>query len=927
MSKISNMSIEEIFARVNIRFDLVDIPKICYRKEDAKRIHELILAGKNYVNTIIDNEHCIDKEKMLLVTWLSCKKDIDINRKELANTTILNTHINKSKIEKEIRDLNNNLIKIKKLCRDVDTYLVELKQENNLIKKIEVVSSKEEIIGLDFSEKEKNNRRIFDYIDQNLIPQQNENGMEYALQTIEYEDFEKVMPCDVAQGIIYKIRKNARVLGKDYIEKFEEKQQRGEVEDEEANKINDEYQQEVFLPELRSTIEQVLRHIDLKKLLLIEIYRLEKKLNESGGILSKEQLIMSEAITNFLITTIGKDVKIEDDDINYSYEDVQDFLSRINIQDGIYLTKEQSNLLRSELMQGLDIATVEKEKLNKICMLKYTQEELETIMNTSQTNFTFVMMLMKELSEDQILQKAHQYKDKWSDELTKHFYLKGELSIESIIQLYYDRIIRAEFIKEFSEDNDISSEINPDKIKELRSQIKQQKEHSQEDVQKLEAMVKLYKCVYFNPKNQDEKEEVYNEIIEIAEDKQEILFYYENGLLSLQMVADFCGESAIRDLYSQSEITFEDIEKLNMELEVKQELLGEIIILNAEEYDENTLLKYINLRYLSEDNIFKLYELGLIDKTNAEDMLNDGIISVPTYIKIYEIKTETLEEQAGSRLSDLVKMEKREFLLDILDDDEMGTSDLNIGDVPNSKERKLQEIQKDNKSKYNINNRTSESLIDPDIRWKFLKVLGCKIPGDEKINNTNQESPFYNYEFFVIEDNSDVAKRDSIIIAERFFKDKKTKDEFATSNATYIWSYVDYLTTIRKLNLEQKRNKRDALEEKDGAVYVANHRPGSWAISLLYKIAQAKAGESFKKYKKGNERATKVIEQLEKLYTHEQLMNIFDLAKIIDDEQVIETSEGKKIGIVYDVIKERKGTVVNLEDSKKASHNNNIEGR
>ena len=57
--------------------------------------------------------------------------------------------------------------------------------------------------------------------------------------------------------------------------------------------------------------------------------------------------------------------------------------------------------------------------------------------------------------------------------------------------------------------------------------------------------------------------------------------------------------------------------------------------------------------------------------------------------------------------------------------------------------------------KYNVSAKDSETLIDPNIRWEFLKALRCKLPKDKDLVNDNKINPFYNYEFFVIEGKND----------------------------------------------------------------------------------------------------------------------------------------------------------------------------
>ena len=76
------------------------------------------------------------------------------------------------------------------------------------------------------------------------------------------------------------------------------------------------------------------------------------------------------------------------------------------------------------------------------------------------------------------------------------------------------------------------------------------------------------------------------------------------------------------------------------------------------------------------------------------------------------------------------------------------------------------------------------------------------------------------------------------------------------------------------------------MEDKKNIVFTSNHRIGSWAVSVLYRVAQTRASSDFKDYKKGDERATRVIDELRKMYTDKQIESILKQVKEIDDDQL-----------------------------------------
>ena len=62
-------------------------------------------------------------------------------------------------------------------------------------------------------------------------------------------------------------------------------------------------------------------------------------------------------------------------------------------------------------------------------------------------------------------------------------------------------------------------------------------------------------------------------------------------------------------------------------------------------------------------------------------------------------------------------------------------------------------------------------------------------------------------------------------------------------------------------------------------------------------------GRNFNEYK-GDEKRLKILEQLEKLYSPQEIMDILDMASIIDNEPEMIDQNGNKVGIVFEVINE-----------------------
>ena len=921
MSK-NNLSLEKIFNKLYVKFRESDIPKFTNNKDVEQIIKFAQKQNRDIADVLMENEEEIDVEKLLLVTYIRVEEAISELQNDIKKGIL--TDLERKIADKKIKEYKKDLEIIKEFTKGKDIYLVTVVRDGDKIENIEVDSSKEIIEKVNLDKKEKRNKELFEEINKKYLEQEDDDiGFNYIIQCLETSDFLELLPRDIASAASYKIENNILKICEEQVKRIVEKANLNEENDEEMEKLYKHIREYGYIPEMARCIQELYKYIEIEQVVVAAIYGSERVLDltkQNEEEITIEEMAFIKRIAEDALSYIKKGTKISKDGKSYGYRDIEDLIDRINEEDGKYATKVEMEELRYLVLNGYDLGKLSPEDTYKLGMLKLTDNEVRKVMKTSKDNLAFGVMKLNP-PEKEIIKIAKENKGNWSEELTCYLLEYNMISISSLLELFYIDVVNKEFCKEFFEENDLSSEINLQKINEQYLLVKGQKEQNQENVSKLDKMIELYKLVNIEEKRSEELEDISDsvmyEIAENFEDEDDILFYYEKGLVTLRTVAEWSGESTIERLYNEEKITFEDIENANIGIDIKKAVLGKHIMANVESYSQDELLEYINKAYLTEKNIYDIYKIALLNETYAEDMLYNGIISAPTYNQITNIGKEVLEEQADTRFSNLLAMGLRNFSLNLMED-EMEESDIAIGDVPVSKKQneQLDEEGKGKSSKYPISTKSTESLIDPNIRWEFLKALKCKLPKDKEINNQDPNNPFYNYEFYVIESDNDEVEKDSIVIAERFFKDKYIEEEYATSNATYIWQYKDYLIAQRMLKSEQKKNKKAVLQETEGIVYVANHRPGSWAVSLLYKIAQAKAGKSFEEYKRTDKGANKVLEQLEKLYTQEELIKILDLAKIIDDDQKVMMPNGKEAGLVYDVIKEDR----RIEARKNESH-------
>lgn len=916
MGKFDDVKLEELFNRVGNILGIVDIIYFC---KDEKIMQQYIDLYKDKSNNfkvikdfLIDNEEKIDKEKLVFCIYLNYSQNLKLLRDRISRVSKYSEeyiqYIREEKLQSEFMN------KAAKMLRSLDVYILKTSPDERMNSTI--YSSRELILNRKKSGT-KNLKRL-NQID-NEISEEG-NGSIHILKALILSDLKFILP-DEQVGIDLReaVLTNAVCRKGEYTFK-----QLMNLKSHDYNQFLDileNIEAQYFIPELREELIRNIRFVDLDRMLLLIAYRYEEYL-ESGEV-SEDNYVIINTIIDYLKERIEdentcfdleleKRVTFKPNKVKYSYKDLEQFSKRF-IGDG-YIKKVEIDNTKQALKTGKiylnDIDTY------LIRFIDFEPEEFESIMHYSDENFACVVEKFN-LVEEKILNKFKEYPESISINIILYLMESKRITMNTIIELYSEGLISKEFIKEVSDKRDTSLELSLTEINQHYITLKKQREPDKKDLDKLDKEIELFKLLNYDDKTEDELQElsdsVMYEIAEYFEEEQDIMFYYEKGLITLQTVAEWSGEQIIEELFNQSKISFEDIDKSNISIEIKRAILSKKIIARLEEYETEELLETIYKGYLSEKHILDIYKLAILNETYADEMLNKGVITVPTYIDIISISKEKLEEQANTKISEVISMDVRSFSLNIVED-EMEDSNFAIGHIPDSKKENREKRQDlDDTSDYRISAKEYETLIDPNIRWEFLKALRCKLPKDRDLVNDDPNNPFHNYEFFVIEgkDDEDIEK-DTIIIGERFFKDKEKEGDFATSNATYIWQYKDYLVTRKILNSDQKKNKRTALKETDGVIYVANHRPGSWAVSLLYKIAQAKAGESFEKYKGTDKGATKVIEQLEKLYTPEELSRILDLAKIIDDDQKVIREDGQEIGIVYDVI---------YEDKRIVSHN------
>ena len=863
MSKLKDLNLNQILSKVNIKFKLVDINRFCTNVELEKKISEAIQNRSEDINQILlENEKDIDIDKLLFVSWLNYNeqlKKLEAKKNDLKNKKL---YFSGNTIEKEIIECNQNMHSIKQLIKGKKIYLARV--NINKIGKIvgtEIIASEEIINNANLNNIEKKNKKIFDDINETMSAKDEENiGMNYVLQILEIEDLEDAMPLEIARAIEYKVENETKRTCAKEIEKLKEKISKKQDDDDESRQLDNYIRENSIIPEIRKGIGDVLKYIDIQKVLLISVRGFEKTLEnelKKYGEISKDDVRSIYAIVNQVMQYLNKDTKITEGEFPYSYSDAEALIRRIDEETLEYTSKEDVEKIKDFIVQGGNIGNLDVEEIKALNMIQITKDELEEIMKTSEENYAFGIVLL-DLSEDKILEYAKTSGDNWSDTLTKHLYQENKITVDSVIELYYLGKVNAEFFKEFIEETKISSKINLQTINNLYINSKNEKDNK--DIKnKLNKQIELYKVLNLDEKEKEELEEASEDLIyELAEnfdkDNQDLMFYYENGLITLSTVAQWAGDSEIEKLYQESTIQMQDVEELYNRGLLKQKTIEKLILNSKPEYSE--LLAYVFLGYISENKIEDMYMSGKIFDETLYDMAKEGVIPANKYLELTEKRSkEVLEKNAKIKLEpDLYNIPDKKIRINEIS--EKNDNILSYGYAG--------KIQK------------NKEIIDPEARLELFKRLGA-MKANAIIEDSN--NAFINYEFFVIPNEEGEPDANSVVIAERFYKDKEIKDEFSTENATYFFKYKD-------LMVNSNLSKKEMIEERKNIIFTANHRIGSWAVSVLNKIAQTRASSDFKDYKKGDKRATRVIDELRKMYTNKQIESILKQVKEIDDDQL-----------------------------------------
>lgn len=922
MSKVNEMSLKEILDITNVIMYKNDIIYCCDNtdviNEFKRQYKELEYKSEEIKKFILDNKDFIDKEKFILLLAQNYKENLEmIDMKEEYLKEESKNNFSLEEILKEFSDAEKQK-KVQtmffkstvNLTRNIDKIinLYDYDEEKNRYV-IKVISSKN---FLNKKEKHNNkNKKRFDKLDKDIKDKdvEHKSGIEFIISPLTQYDLEAVFFNDFIGKNIINITKENEVLRKGISTNEELCALKSKNNIEEYENILNSISIEELLQKLKDTLREYSDYLDIDKLLLISAYRynqgLENKIYDT--VLEAVQEILTIIKDNIESRNVAISYNLQDAEnekdiqLNYSVKDLENCLKRFI--DGKYMTNDDINNEKENLINGnTKLADINSQLLS---LINLTEEEKDTVMYSNLENFIYGVKSF-DYDIDQMIGDLNENKNIPLNYAIRCLYEENKVSVNSAIDLYNKGTIGREFFKKFSEEIDTSSEINLQKINEQYLKIKAQ-QPNEEETNKLNTLLELYRVVNIDDKTQKEKEEHSNDIMyEIAEDfedENDLLFYYINGLLTLNTVAEWGGDELIERLYNKSKITFKDLEKLYNSKTIKQSTIEKAIL--KDEIDEEKLNLYVSLRYLSDDAIIKLRKDSKFHIKDAKEWEKQGLISQQLLKRLEDIDIKELEDKSNTHASDLIEIndtgeEFREFAQEDIEkfsdeeDIDEFLFELDLSGLEGKEKKDLIKSAKEKSIHPSVSGEKTIGVIDPNVRLAFLKALGCKVPQKLDMGNHPENSPFKDYNIFIISEDEKELKKDSIIIAEQLYKNKEDKRELAIDSATYIMRWED-LCILNNNPKDEQKGKLKVLEERDGVIYRTYHRTkgmietlnaleekedseyvniktGSWAKNVLKKVAYAKAGGKIKG--KHDDEALAAYRYLEKIHKNEDIMEI-----------------------------------------------------
>lgn len=605
--------------------------------------------------------------------------------------------------------------------------------------------------------------------------------------------------------------------------------------------------------------EKVIDYADLDSLFLIATYRAEQKLKNNK--ISNEAIEIVENIVKKISNLVQKGKEIEGEafkdensyekeHIKYSFDDLKKFTKKFYINEQgktEYLSDDDALEIKNKLLNGnIQAKDIDMGKLIQIGMNK---EEVFSLMSASNSNFEYIAEKLN--LEPAMIQAALINIKKCDTELLIRLFSKNMINNETVKKLYLYDVLNKNDINELMQKFKISDLVKDEEL--LEEYEKSQKENLEtgEEDKKIKKLIDLYICIKAKNNTEQEKQKLKesffeNNIEKLLESEGSIEYFFKNGLVSKEKMVEWCGKEILSDL------PLEELRTLFLEGKIEQKDIENKAILEImldPEVDYETKKQYILDGVFSRINIVRFYKKMIIYPKDFDEFYEKGLVGKFEYEAAKkERNKDDLEKSSKMPLGELEAIPAEKFYV----------KKCGISKEPAIKSRK-------------------KNVILPSERVKLFKTLGAKYIGVKK-GQDDKNSAFYDYNFYALNlDKSEELKLNTIIIAERIYQDKKEKTGIAVDNATYLFTYEDYLVNC---NL----NKQDMLRERKNIIYRVHHTQ-KWGISLIEKILQIAKNEKEENIDSNSKKIEwgKIIKGLSPYYAKSEVPGYgYDDSDIID---------------------------------------------
>lgn len=759
MKKVNKMTLKELLDSTDLLMHLSDILYCCEDFETIKEFADFntTKSNLNFIEIkdfLIKHEDKINKQKLLLVIVKNYYENINLIDSILATKTSNSSNILDLIVEKKIEEKNLNIAK--QIGKGIDeSFAFYFYNTDTNSYDINIIDSKELIDGIKINSSA--NLKRFKEIDQDFMESDKTKsiGIEYLLQSIVLTDFNNIFPNKQIGSNMKTLLFENQLLKNNIKTREEIENLKNQNYDEYENLIeNNEFHD--ILSDMKNLLEKYIKYVDIDKLLAISAYRFEESLeNEFISIENapaiKEILntIIKHTKNNKTLTLSLQDRKNNSydlKDIEYSLTDIINCINRFT--DDSYIKKSQieeyKNKINSEEITLFDLDP----QYVKIC---FSPSELENIAKLNSQNLQYVSTILQ-WNKDKILNNI-KFQKNCPVELLKDFMTQKIIYPNDIISLYKDNIIDIEYIKNLKEYSNFSNEISASELISLYDNYNKNKSE-ENNLINYTRYLDLYKEILLNDNPKETEKYSLNFMEQMIEnyDKRHIDThinqleeFYKQGLLTLNTIIEWNDPSVIEtfltDLYKENIIQLNDVKKFVKNGNLPFEYIKQLVWEENINYEER--LKLLEEGWIPEEEIFELYSKALIREDDLLKLSQKSIIS----------KQKTLDIINNTQLQDLEKYSNIVLV---------------IGD-------KLQKIKRDDSLYFNEEKNTSSKsskpklMIDPNERESLFSLLKAGKPNKVEISET---SPFYNYEFYIIPDESGKVNLNSVIIAERIYEEK-----------------------------------------------------------------------------------------------------------------------------------------------------------